>query len=131
MSVTVPTTVDGARLLRRLEELAAVGDTGDGLVMRAVGAGLNGSEECGDLRVHSERHFVDELEFSFNLLMSERTGELRGNVHDQSAAERDVEHLVTAADAKQRLALTEEFVEQCGHAIILPCSLHRAASGAR
>lgn len=34
MSVTVPTTVDGARLLRRLDELAAVGDTGDGGVCR-------------------------------------------------------------------------------------------------
>ena len=43
--------------------------------------------------------------------MVECTAHLRRNVHDECAAERDVQKLMAAADSKQRFALREHFLD--------------------
>ena len=57
-------------------------------------------------------HFVNDFVLPVQAAVVQRSGHLRGNIHNQRAAQRNVQNLLSAANGQQRLALAENFPNQ-------------------
>jgi len=89
-----------------------LGYFGKGLVMRAIHAQLLSAHDLRQQRASLQLRIVDHGTLAVRATVIERTRYLRLDVHDERAAKRHVDQLMPAADGKERLALTKNFLHQ-------------------
>jgi hypothetical protein len=89
-----------------------VGQSVDGLVMRAVHSQSLGAVNGRCLSVWDNIDGVDRLESAVHLGMRDITGTLRGKIDIERSAEGHVDELMPSANGQQRLGATEQFVQQ-------------------
>ena len=82
------------------------------LMVRTVHAQNPLPGNSGQQRTGCQRHFMHQFARLIHAPMVERAGNLPADVRDQPPAQRDIQHLMPAANRQQRFALAEYFVNQ-------------------